>query len=652
MKLLENPIFPKISPWALLCWGAGLILGVGWIVPLFLHPDPSLLLPSKHPDSLLYTLFIQKASAGFYLGDPCLWEHWHDPESVFSFYHFWLRAYGSAYGIGGYPLLLFISLFLSGLWFYQVFCICLRLGQPRPYAFFTAGVQAFFVVNLAYQAVAYKTNFTAYSFWSTEHTRLYPSVTSMAFYNAAALGVLWTLERPTLPRTGLAAFLIALTAYGRPFDWMVLLGALLLFSLVGYARRDRVGIRTAIIILTLAILFSMKFILDCLQYQELHRNAFFDQLIRGSLRVMSPSHYLKYFVLCGILLTALAVAYGKTILRRDVSRDSQTATLVWVCSLATSGLLLHFKTAFEGGVTFVGFSYLMVFSIAPWFFMLAAHCFWSRLSSVHTGFFRSRLWVVLLFSLLVIQQLGIGLDRVPTESELAAERDHRDVYHWIKASGTANPVVMTLGNGLEAGAFADAWIFFINPGVSAYTSSAPTTELLERLLLSKLLLTGTLQDLAPLFPTTGLSNYKEWSMSRNPQTRFWLERFEGSIGHNTYVFHPFKCRGELAFRGIQLSGELQLRNEEAAYFTKDLRVVFQRLTSENTSPAFDRVLEIILGKFRLNFIHVPSEAIPCIDLKRLRDSKCLEEIRFPTPVNGKLWRIIDPIESHRDIQSP
>ncbi len=192
---MQNQAPPGVRLWFLLCWGAALALGVGWLIPLFLHPDPSLFLPDKHEDSLLYTLFIQKASLGFYRGDPFLWEHRHDPESVFSFFHFWPCIYSIAYKMGGYLLLLGISLFLSGLWFYQVFCICLRLGQPRPYAFFVAGAQTFFVVNLAYQMAGYRTHFEAYSFWFNEHSRLYPSVTSMAFYNATALGVLWTLER-------------------------------------------------------------------------------------------------------------------------------------------------------------------------------------------------------------------------------------------------------------------------------------------------------------------------------------------------------------------------------------------------------------------------------------------------------------------------
>jgi len=259
---------------------------------------------------------------------------------------------------------------------------------------------------------------------------------------------------------------------------MVLLGALFLFSLVMYLRQDRIGFRTVMMIFIVSTLFSMKFILDYLQYQELHQAAFFDQLIRGSLRVLSPSHYLKYLALCSFLLTALVIAYGKTISMWVGNRDDQAATLVWMCSLATSSLLLHFKTAFEGGVAIMGFSYLMIFSIAPWFFMLAAHYFWSRLSSARAGFFRSRIWVVTLFALLVIQQVGTGLQRIPSESDIVAEQGRRAVYHWIKTAGVENPVVMTLGNGLEAGAFADAWLFFPDPKVAAWTSSAPTTELL------------------------------------------------------------------------------------------------------------------------------------------------------------------------------
>src|SRR5436189_78978 len=54
--------------WSLLCWGAAFMLGIGWIIPLFFHPDPNLLIPLNLPDALIYTFYIQKAAAGFTQG--------------------------------------------------------------------------------------------------------------------------------------------------------------------------------------------------------------------------------------------------------------------------------------------------------------------------------------------------------------------------------------------------------------------------------------------------------------------------------------------------------------------------------------------------------------------------------------------------------
>jgi hypothetical protein len=216
--------------WSLLCWATASFLGLGWVILLVFHPDPRLIFQLGGGDVLIYRILIQRAAAGFGLGDPFLWEHHADPGSIFSIFHFWPTVLGGIFRSTGCLGLLATSLLLSGLWFHSVFRFCLRLGQGRPYAFFVAGVQTFFVINQAYEICGFKTNLAAYSFFWTEHERLYPTVTSMAFYNLAALVVLWALDRRSIVRGLLAGGLVALTAYGRGYEWMVLLGALVLFG--------------------------------------------------------------------------------------------------------------------------------------------------------------------------------------------------------------------------------------------------------------------------------------------------------------------------------------------------------------------------------------------------------------------------------------
>ncbi|MBI4028225.1 MAG: hypothetical protein HY360_24785 [Verrucomicrobia bacterium] len=646
---IQSPTASCSRRWSLLCWGAALTLGVGWVIALLLHPEPSLLLPDSVPDTLLYTLFIQKAAAGFGYGDPFLWEYRDDPASLHSFFHFWPQMYGELYRLGGHSLLLAVSIFLSGLWFYTVFRFALRLGQARPYAFFMAGVQTFFIVNIAYQVCGFKTNFAAYTFWVTEHSRLYPTVTSMAFYNLAALGVLWALSRPEILKTILVAALVALTVYGRPFDWMVLLGALAILVVLAWLRRGAIVMRTTLLILFLAGLFSLFFVMAYFGYQKLHHNAYFDQIIRGNLHVKAPSHYLKYAALCIVLLGAVALAFWKSLLPRGKTMNwdadgGESTSLAWLSALATSSLLVHFKTAFEGGVTLVGFTYLMVFSVFPWFFMLAAHFVWSRLFVKHDLWFNSRVWVAALFILLTIQQIGSGLQRVSSHDDLEAERGRRRAYAWIRDHGVNNPVVLTLGSGLEAGVLAEAWIFFPNQLVATYTCSASTTELLNRFLLAKLLLTGTIRDLAPLFSAEGMPHVQPWIASQDAATRFWANLLQHSLGANAFIFHPDRNRGELRLRRIELPLALVNGDDFAAYFPSEFRNIFERCAALESSPC-SLVLQNIVKQMRLDSVFVPNPSLSVVDVTRLETCNGLHEAHTLQPLGGRLWEVVSSTEA-------
>lgn len=632
--------------WILFCWAAAFLTGIGWLISLSQHPFPSQLWPSTSPDTLLYTHFIQKSSAGFFHGDPFLWEHREDSQSLFSIFHFWPMIYGKIFSAGGHPLLLLISTLLSGLWFYSAFRFSIRLGEPPAYAFFMSGLQVFFVVNLAYQVCGFKTNFGAYNLATTEHARLYPSVTAMAIYNLAALLVCGTLQSPSFFRILVASLTVALTIYGRPFDWMVLMGALTLIVLTGFWIKERSIILSGFSILIFSGLLTLPFIAEFLEFQKEHHVAYLDQIARGNLQVKASLHYIKYGLLCFILLGGMTWAYHRwNPEKKNGTNQHEGETrvlkrgLVWLCALSASSLLVHFKTVLDGGITLVGFTYLFVFSIAPWFFMLMSYFLWRVFEKTRPSVFESPIWMIFLAILLLIQQIAIGRDRIPSPSEASMREQRRIAYAQMKIHGSNQPVILTLGSCLEAGVFSDAWIFSPNVPVATYTCSAKTEELLIRFLLSKILLTGTLTDLKPLFSEQGIPRIHDWVTQQNDATRFWFGQLRSSLGSNTFIFHPQKNLLDLNYRKISLPISLREKTDFVCYFPESYRSIFQSISGLEGEPA-STILDYIQRHYRLNWIHIPAPATKFIQKDRLTKCQKLVSVYLPENNSEEIWKVL------------
>ncbi len=638
----------RATRWGWLCWGTALFLVVSVALDFFLHPGAPFLFPNTFSDSLLYTFFIQRASDGFLSGDPFLWEHRHDPSSLISIFHFWPSVYGQIFRMGGYAALMVVSLFLSGLWFYSLFRLCLKLGHPRAYAFFVAGIQTFFVVNFAYQFVGFKTNLALYNFWITEHVRLYPTVTAMAFYSLAVLLVLHATEKPSWRRVACAALGVALVIYGRPFDWMVLVGGIAMLAFIAGLRGQGRMLRACLLILVFSTVLSIPFFKTYFSFQASHGAEYLDQMARGNLQVKLPAHYVKYAVLCLFLGGGLVLAFREILWRKrrspEMRRDDEPVAFLLVFSLGISGLLAHFKSAMEGGVTLVGFSYFMVFSVIPWFFLLLAHKIWLFFGARRAEMFRSRQWMYLLWGLLLIQQVGLGVLQRAKTPTLVVPPERHAVYHWITRNGGNQSTVLSLARGVEVGVFTGAWSFFTNPVVETYTCSAPTSELLDRILLAKIICTGTLEDLAPLFDKSGMPGFETWKSSQPGPTQFWLGMVEEAIGHNTFVFHPIKNRGEIKVRKMAIPDALLAQGDFFAYFPPSLRTVFERrreccLKYRGLAGDFFRE---ILGAYKLDYIYVPRSAMVNVDPVFLERIPGIQEIRCGAGMDGHLWRIGRP----------
>jgi hypothetical protein len=593
-----------------LCWGIALILLVGPVLDATWDATRAFLFPNTLNDALIHPAFMRKAADGFHSGDPFLWEHRTDPTSVTSFFHFWPHILGHVLKIAEYPGLLVLSVFFSGLWFYSIYRFCRELGQSLYFALFSAGIQTFFVVNLAYQINGFKTNWQNYNFWITEHMRLYPSVISMAVYNLVAFLVLVDLRYRKLITLILAALIGALTVYGRPFDWMIFMGALALLIVAAFLKGDRaLSLRVFLLFMTTLIL-SSPFIWNYVQYQKLYASEYFETIARANLQVKNLSHYIKYGILVILLLGSVALFYRREIFtRRQIPLEATGRATIWILLLFTSSLLIHFKSALEGGITLAGFAYSMIFSAAPWLFMLVANASWHHLfSNVRPSLshFMGPFGIVTLGCLLLIQQLGAFFFVPARFPHAVVSEDRLKVYSWLKDQPQPRPVVLTLGRGLEMTTLANTWIFFTNPIVVTSTCSAKNTELLERYLYSKLLLTGTIADLQPLFSDQGLVRPAEWLTQQSPSTRFWASLLQEALGYNTYNFHPIKNAGELRVRKIQLPSTLQNHNDFVVYFTSDLRSLYQGLLQTQSKMQPEAWTSFIRSKYRLDYVCIPN----------------------------------------------
>ena len=622
--------------WMLACWGTACLLLVAPLVDRARHPDSPLLYPPTFNDALLYRVILEKAAPGE-PGDPFLWEHRHSSRSMLNLVRLWPVAYGQLYHHGGDAALLALSTLLSGLWFFALFLCARRLGLPPPVAFFVAGVQCFFVVNFAYQVVGFKTNFRAWSFWITEHMRLYPTVTAMAWYGVAAALVAWAFTAGRAWRLVLAGLAVALTAYGRPFDWMVLLGALGILFLLGIAWRRRVDARRAAVILAVALACSAGFIAEFTAFMKAFLPAYEDQIARGNLQVKQVNHYLKYSLVAFPLILAAAASLRWLKVREGLDRDDGPShAFLWLASLAVASLLVHYKSLAEGGITLVGFAYPMIFSVFPWFFLLFSVVVCRGIALREAAWLRRREWVTLLVGLVALQQLGI-LARLRDQCPgFVVPSGRMAAYRQIRQQGGTDAVVLTLGRGLEVSAFAQGRLFLPNPVVVTYVCAAPTAELLERFCVAKLLLSGTLEDLKPVFARDGLLHFDAWVAAQPPATRFWVSLLEETLGHNTFVFHPFRNRGELAHRGIRLPVGLQAQEELVVWFPPELSAVFERWSSPSLPPD----MFAIFGKLRLNFVYVPSAALSDVDLARLDRHPMLRAQPLPSGSDGRLWHVV------------
>lgn len=591
---MRIPVLRDLPRDLLICAATASLLFVGPWLDLLLHPDSPLWLPwATMPDVSVYVAVFRRAAEGALLGDPFVWEHRVDPSSVFTAFAFWPGVFGKLTGAFGDGVLPLAGWGLSTLWFFGLFRLAKALGQPAGRAFGASGVACFFAVNLAYNLNGYKLNFGAWNLALTEHLRVYPTVASMAVYALAAWRLYAAIAGPSTWRVGVAGVLVAATAPGRPFDWMVLetAGGLLAATLY-LSGRKRPAFASATVML-LGGALAAPVILRLALHQARHATAFNDLMWRGIYQAKSWGHYGKYSLALAAVGILLFLAFRRALDGKRL-RDWPLAA-VFPALMVVASLLPYYHTL-PKRVTVTGFAYFFVFSFSTWTTMALFQA--GHLAAARRRPAGDTPWMaVLLLSLLLIQQLALGLGQRARQAANVIPGGLREVYRHVREGSPPGTVILAQRNGTEVVAETGGWLFSPTPAVAALLSPTPTAELLERALWAEFLLGGDLDALAPLFADNGLPGYEAWKSRQGEATRMAVERLEKRVGYNTFVFHPRLNRWDLQTRGLALPKNLASERDFVAWFTPELRPVFAKVratASAGVAPPFKLDL-VILG---------------------------------------------------------
>lgn len=561
----------------LLCAATASLLFVGPLLDLFLHPDSPLWLPwATMPDAAVYVALFRRAAEGALCGDPFVWEHRVDPSSIFSVYAVWPRIFGSLMRDAGNSSLPLASFCLTTFWLFGLYRLAKALGQAPWRAFVTAGVACFFSVNLAYNLNGYHFRLSAWNFTLTEHLRVYPSAASMAVYALAAWRLYAAVSSPTVWRTILAGVLMAATALGRPFDWMVLetAGALLTAAhILTGQRRKAFG---AICVTLLGGILASPIILKLTLHQARHAEPLNDMMWRGIYHAKSWAHYGKYTLALAAVVFLLFLA-SRWVLGGKRLRAWPLAA-VFPCVMVVASLLPYYHTL-PTRVTVTGYAYFFVFSFSTWI-TLALFQFWHLAEGrPATGAPTRGRWLpYLLLAAILAQQLALGIFQRNRQAANVVPAELRQVYRRIAESAPPSAVILTRRNGTEVVAETGRWLFSPSPLVATMVSSTPTSELLERALWAEALLGGNLASLAPLFREEGLADYEGWKARLPATDRAVVDRLEKKVGYNTFVFHPLLNHWDLRARKLTLPATLAGRDDFVAWFRPGLREIFPRVS--------------------------------------------------------------------------
>jgi len=469
-----------------------------------------------------------------------------------------------------------------------------------------------------------------------ENFRAFPSVAALMLTTLAIQRLYVASDRKTHAQYALAGLCVALTINGRPFDWMILvtfIGLMGLRSIV-FRAGDWKGWSVC---LACSILGATHFFVRYWQWSHQDTSLYQGQLVRGAMEGKDFSHFVKYAGL-GALIIGFTYAWlcwltskveGKSAWRRsDVA--------FWI-TLVIASFLPYFQFL-PSGKTITGYQYFFVYFSIPvvWFLVLLGIALWvstrtSRMLPARIGFFAA---------LMIAFGLQATLAATPgwMVSRISFHQSEQPLYNDLKEVGNAVVLSPDISRGASQEQIlrAGAWSFVPHPMMYTFCSMAPSSELLKRQLLAKLILTGTVSDLAPLFVDSGLPGYDHFREQATPETVFWIDRLENCPARSFFVFHPTKSRKDLEVRHITLPPALLQQPEVFAYFNSECRDAFREVQAmEGLKPAAQ--IDRIHSKFRLTHILLLGETSRFEP--RLKECPDRFKLAARTEEGASLWRV-------------
>ena len=553
------------------------------------------------------------------IGDLCLWEHRHATGSPMSLCLWWPLAYGRFLQvIGGIPSYWLVVYLLHVVWIRAAFGIaCELLGSARR-AWPVAALFVFGALPLAINLYHAKWH---PGLWGVtpiyENFRAFPSVTALAWTSVAVWRILVAIRGGGRGAFFAAGLWAGLTIYGRPFDWMILvtffgLAFLLALRWHGNGAGPFVFPGPAsrwLLALTGALAVALPFLARYAAWSQGSMAAYDAQLARGVMEGKAPLHFLKYGLL-GIAFTAAVWAVLRFAARSGNARPLAlpAVRMFWVTLVAAS--FLPYFQFLPSGKTPLSFQYFFIYFSVPfaWMGILCAVASARRLP--HLGGSRFAPGTLAFGIGLFSQVVLLATPRWMVE-RVAFDRAQQPLYDALREAGPGAVVLcpsITQGSGQDLILRAGAWAFVPHSMMYSFGSLATNAELVERQLLAKLLLTGTVADLAPLFAEEGLPDYPSFYREASVSTRHWLDRLEHCPARASFSFDPKGSREDFRVRRLAIPSVLLAQAAPFAWFGPAEREAF-RSVSMLEGRSFPEVLAATTKKYRLTHLLLTPEIL-------------------------------------------
>lgn len=615
-----------------------------WPLGEFLFgPDgKSLFLPFFNQIDTAYPIaWMARGAAGEGISDLAVWEYRNSADSPAPLFNTWPALMGSFMRIFGLPGSYWLLVFLiHGVWIFVTQKMIRRwfpeggvswlLAALFVYGSFLAGVNVYFHGPLVWRWS-----------WSAvyENFRAYPSDIALLGCTLAVWRLHVAYTNPTLRRFLVAALCVVVTLYGRPFDWMVLVTFVGLMGLWSFFCQGRGHWHHWAWCLGIIIALSLHLLISYLLLMKTGAAGNEDRMARGVLEGKEPIHFLKYALMAGAICFAGWCWLGWITWKADRASAWNRGDAFFLGVLLLASFLPYFQHL-PSGRTINSYQYYLIYFAMPllWLMFLVGVAVWAgkRIARVP-----ARLWIVFGFSAGVTAQACFLTTSSTMMGRLVFDRRQQLAYDALARQKDA----VALSPGMISGTSQDlilrshAWSFVPHPMMFGTPSMAPTTELLERQLLAKLILTGKVSDLAPLFSEKGLADYARFRRESDTETNFWLDRLEHTPRRAFYLFDPVKSRKDLEVRRLQVPVERLQQKEAFAYFTPPFQDVFRKVVAmEGWSLA--RQVDAARARFRLTHVLLTPE---CARFEsRLRS--CSERLQpvLRTGDGTTLWEFRDP----------